>query len=142
MAMANLFSAFSVPQLSSLARRTALVAVAIAVAGLAVTLVVGHLLFGVGMCLGLAVALANFRLIVRSTAKAAAAQRERNRRPIVTNTLARLGVISVIALVLAWLVAPLGFGLIVGLAVFQFALLANVVTTLLRDPNMRETGEA
>lgn len=139
--MMNLFSGLSVPQLSKLARRTALAASATGVVVLAVSSVIGYALFGVGACLGLGLALVNFRLIVRTTAKAAAAQRERNRRPLATNTLLRLGVISAIALVLAWLVAPLGFGIIVGLALFQFALLANVVTTILRDPAMRETGE-
>lgn len=139
--MMNLFSGLSVPQLSKLARRTALAASAGGVVVLAVSSVIGYALFGVGACLGLGLALVNFRLIVRTTAKAAASQRERNRRPLATNTLLRLGVISVIALVLAWLVAPLGFGIIVGLALFQFALLANVVTTILRDPAMRDTGE-
>jgi dipeptide/tripeptide permease len=140
--MMTLFSALSVPQLSKLARRTALAASAAGVVALAVSSLIGYALFGVGMCLGLGLALANFRLIVRSTAKAAAARRQGSRRPLVANTLARLGVISVIALVLAWLVAPLGFGVIVGLAVFQFALLANVVTALVRDPAMGEAGEA
>jgi dipeptide/tripeptide permease len=140
--MMTLFSALSVPQLSKLARRTALAASAAGVVALVVSSLIGYALFGVGMCLGLGLALANFRLIVRSTAKAAAARRQGGRRPLVANTLARLGVISVIALVLAWLVAPLGFGIIVGLAVFQFALLANVVTALVRDPAMREADEA
>ncbi len=139
--MINLFSALSVPQVSRLARRTVLVAAGVGVVVLVVSSVLDYALFGVGACLGLGLALGNFRLIVRSTAKAAAAQRERNRRPLATNTLLRLGVLSVVALVLAWLVAPLGFGIIVGLALFQFALLANVVTTLLRDPAMRDTGE-
>jgi divalent metal cation (Fe/Co/Zn/Cd) transporter len=139
--MMTLFSGLSVPQLSKLARRTALIACAIGVVVLVVSSVISQALFGVGTCLGLGLAMINFRLIVRATAKAAAAEREHNRRPLATNTLARLGVISVIALGLAWLVTPLGFGVIVGLALFQFALLANVVMTLLRDPSMRETGE-
>jgi hypothetical protein len=133
MAMANLFSAMSVPKLARLARRTALVAALIGVAGLAVSLVVSHALFGVGLCLGLAMALGNFRFIARSTAKAAASGR-RHKRPLVGNTLARLGVISAVCLVLAWLVGPLGFGAIVGLALFQFVMVVNVVLSLLRDP--------
>lgn len=136
--MTNLFAALSVPQLSGLARRTALLALAMAVLALVVSGLVGYVLFGLGMCIGLAMAMGNFRLIARSTAKAAASQREAKRRPLVTNTLARLGVISAVALVLAWLVTPLGFGVIVGLALFQFMLLANVVLTLVRDPAMGE----
>ncbi len=140
MAMANLFSALSVPQLSSLARRTALVALCLGVAGVALSSVVGHALFGVGLCLGLALAMGNFRFIARSTAKAARSEREHKRRPLVANTLLRLGLISAVCLLLAWLVGPLGFGAIVGLALFQFALLANVVLTLVRDPAVGDPG--
>ena len=136
--MMNVFSALPVPQLSRLARRTALVAAAIGALCLVVTSIVGYALFGVGACLGLAMAMGNFRLIVRSTAKAAAAGQEHTRRPLVASTLGRLGLISVVALLLAWLVRPLGFGTIVGLALFQFTLLANVVMSLLRDAALRD----
>jgi len=137
--MGNVFSSLSVPQLSGLARRTALVALGLGIIALVASTVVGYFLFGLGVCIGLAMALGNFRLIARATAKAAASARVDKRRPLVTNTLGRLGLISVIALVLAWLVRPLGFGAIVGLAIFQFTLLANVLVILLRDPAMQHT---
>src|SRR5579872_6479840 len=124
--MMNVFSTLSVPELSRLARRTALVAALLGALALVVSVVVGYALFGVGACLGLLMALGNFRLIVRSTAKAASSGQEHTRRPLVTSTLGRLGVISAVALLLAWLVRPLGFGVVVGLALFQFTLLANV----------------
>lgn len=138
--MTNLFSALSVPQMSRLGRRTALVALVLAVVSVAVSIAVGHAIFGVGMCLGMGLAMANFLLVARSTAKAAA-QREYQPPPVVANTLLRLGAISAVCLLLAWLVGPLGFGAIVGLALFQFALLANVMVTLVRDPSMGEPGE-
>ena len=52
------------------------------------------------------------------------------------NTLGRLGAISVIALGITFFVRPLGFGTLIGLAFFQFSLLANVVVTMLRNPLM------
>ena len=61
---------------------------------------------------------------------------ENKRRPLVFNTLGRLGVISVIALGITFFVEPLGFGTLIGLALFQFSLLANVVVTMLRNPLM------
>jgi hypothetical protein len=137
--MMNVFSALSVPALSRLARRTALVASVLGGLAVVVSAVVGYVLFGIGACLGLVLALANFRLIVRSTARAASSGEEHTRRPLVTSTLGRLGAISVVALLLAWLVRPLGFGVIVGLALFQFTLLANVVTSLLRGPALHDT---
>ena len=138
--MMNVFSTLSVPQLSRLARRTALMAAALGVLGFVVSSVVGYALFGVGACLGLGIALVNFRLIVRSTAKVAASGDAHTRRPLVTSTLGRLGVISVVSLVLAWFVRPLGLGTIVGLALFQFVLLVNVVTSLVRDATLHEAS--
>ena len=135
--MVNVFANLSLPQISSLARRTALVAVGLGVIALVVTVVLGYPLAGLGVCLGLAMAMVNFRLITRATAKVSASTREDKRRPLVTNTLGRLGAISAVALLLAWLVRPLGFGAIVGLALFQFTLLTNVTVTLLRDPDLR-----
>jgi hypothetical protein len=132
--MVNVFSSFSLPQISVVARRTALVACAIGLVGLVALALTGHALTGLGLCLGLALALANFRLISAATAKASAAGREDNRRPLAMNTLGRLAVVSVLALGLTWLSRPLGFGTLVGLAAFQFVLLANVVVAMLRDP--------
>ncbi len=47
--------------------------------------------------------------------------------------------ISVIALGITFFVEQLGFGILVGLAVFQFTLLANVVVSMLRHPLMGDT---
>lgn len=138
--MVNVFAGLSVPQLSGLARRTALVAIGLGAVALVASTVAGAPLFGVGACLGLGMAMVNFRLIVRATVKASASEREDHKRPLATNTLGRLGIITAVALLLAWFVRPLGFGTIVGLALFQFTLLANVLGMLLRDPAMRGYG--
>jgi hypothetical protein len=134
--MVNLFSGFSVPQISTVARRTVLVAGGVGALALVLGVVAGYPLFGVGVCLGLAMALGNFRLISRATVKAASSADENKRRPLVFNTLGRLGVISVIALGITFFIEPLGFGTLIGLALFQFSLLANVVVTMLRNPLM------
>jgi hypothetical protein len=130
----NVFSHFSLPQISTVARRTALAATAIGVVALVVLILVNQPLVGLGVCLGLAMALGNFRLISAATAKASTKGREDNRRPLAMNTLGRLAVISVIALGLVFLSRPFGFGTLLGLAVFQFLLVANVVVAMLRDP--------
>ncbi|HLX88358.1 MAG TPA: hypothetical protein VKR22_07895 [Acidimicrobiales bacterium] len=132
--MVSAFSQFSLPQIASVARRTALAAAGVGAAALVVLVLVGHALVGLGVCVGMAMALGNFRMISATTAKAASQKRENNRRPLAVNTLGRLGVISVIALGFVFLSRPFGFGIIVGLAVFQFLLLANVVVSMLRDP--------
>lgn len=137
--MVNLFSSFSVPQISTVARRTVLASIVVGVVALGLGVVTGYPLVGVGVCVGLSMALVNFRLISRATVKAAGSEQENKRRPLVFNTLGRLGVISVIALGVTFFVEPLGFGILVGLAVFQFSMLANVVVTMLRNPLMGDT---
>ena len=131
--MIDAFSQFSLPQISTVARRTSLAALAIggiAVIGLGLT---GHALVGIGVCLGLALALGNFRLISRATVKASMSGNPDTRRPLALNTLGRMGVITVIAFGLVFLSRPLGFGTLVGLAAFQFTLFSNVVVAMLHE---------
>lgn len=132
-AVVNAFSHFSLPQISSVARRTALAAAVVGAVALVGLSLLGYAWAGVGLCIGLALALGNFRLIAASAMKAAASAQPEKRRPLVTNTLGRLGVVSVIALGLVFVSRELGFGTLLGLALFQFMMLANVVVAMLRD---------
>jgi hypothetical protein len=129
----NLMQALSLPQISRAARRTALSAVGVGIVALAALLLTGYGLAGLGVCLGLALALANFRFTGIAAAKAVRAERESNRRPLALNTLARLSVVTVIAVGLLLLDEQLGFGVLIGLAVFQFILLLNMAISMLRD---------
>ena len=96
---------------------------------LIVLTVVGYGLIGLGLCVGLALALGNFRLISRATIKQVSSEQENKRRPLAFNTLGRLGVITVVALGLVWLSYRVGLGAIVGLAIFQF-MLGNVMVLM------------
>jgi len=129
----NLMQALSLPQISRAARRTALSAVAVGIVALAALVLTGYGLAGVGVCLGLALALANFRFTGAAAAKAVRAERASNRRPLAMNTLARLAVVTVVAVGLLLLDTQLGFGVLIGLAVFQFILLSNMTISILRD---------
>lgn len=138
--MVNVFSHFSLPQISAVARRTAVAATCVGLLAVVVSVVLGHPLVGVGVVLGLVMALGNFRLIARATVKATASGREDKRRPLVFNTLGRLGVITVAAFALVFVNQQLGFGTLVGLAAFQFTLLSNVVVCMLRDQEWASAG--
>ena len=138
--MVDVFSHFSLPQMSTVARRTALAALCVGVVALAIGVVADYVLVGVGVCLGLAIALGNFRLIsaghrqggvlgrreqappagVQHAGPARGDQRHRPRDHVLRPP-------------------GSGFGTLVGLAVFQFALLGNVVVAMLRDPLMGDT---
>lgn len=130
--MVNVFANFSVPQIARIARRSSLTALGLGAAALVVLAVVGYPLAGLGVCVGMVLALANFRLISSATARASA-RGEATRRPLAVNTLARMGVITAVALGLVLVDRQLGFGTLVGLALFQFAMIVNVVVLLLRD---------
>lgn len=111
-------------------------ALAIGVVGLLVLLWSDLPWAAVGLCAGIALGIGNFRLVVRSVLKVGARAEENKRRPLALNTLGRLMAMTVVALVLAWFVTPLGLGMIGGIALFQFVLLANVTSAMLRggDP--------
>jgi len=142
--MVNVFSQLSLPQLSSVARRAALSAVVLGAGGLLALAVAGYPVAGLGACLGLALAMGNFRMITVATAKAAASARADTRRPLALNTVARLGLLTGIVIALMFVSRSLAFGTVVGLAVFQFSLLANIVVSMLRNPMLGDTvmGEA
>lgn len=137
--MIQQFSILSLPQLSSVARRTALGALIIGVGALVALTLVGYPLVGLGACVGLGMALGNFRMISSAVGKVSKSERESKRRPLAMNTLARLGILSVIAVALLLIKAQVGFGALVGLAVFQFLLLANVTVSMLKAGHA--TGE-
>lgn len=129
----NLMQALSLPQISRAARRTALSAVGVGIVALVALALTGYGLAGLGVCLGLSLALANFRFTGAAAAKAIRAERASNRRPLAMNTLARLAIVTVIAVGLLLLDTQLGFGVLIGLAVFQFILLLNMTISMLRD---------
>jgi ATP synthase I chain len=131
--MINAFSHFSLPQISTVARRTTLGALLVGAVALVGLGLLDYALVGLGICLGLAIALGNFRLIQAATVKATRSEREDKRRPLALNTLARMGAITVVALGLVFLSHELGLGVLLGLAVFQFMLLMNVVMAMLKD---------
>jgi hypothetical protein len=131
--MIGTFSSFSLPQISTVARRTALGALCVGVVALVGLALLDYALVGLGITIGLAMALGNFRLIQAATVKATRSEREDKRRPLAFNTLGRMGAITVVALGLVFLSRPLGFGVLLGLALFQFMLLTNVVMAMLKE---------
>jgi hypothetical protein len=131
--MINAFSHFSLPEISTVARRTALGALVVGTVALVGLGLLDYALVGLGICIGLAIALGNFRLIQAATVKATRSEREDKRRPLALNTLARMVAITVVALGLVFLSHQLGLGVLIGLAVFQFMLLTNVVMAMLKD---------
>ena len=117
-----MFANFALPDLARVSRRTVLGGLVFGVIGLIACLALGAPLTGLGLCIGLGLGLLNFRLIQRSVIKVGAREDENHKRPLAANTVARLAVISALALGLLFLSFELGLGVMVGLAAWYAAL--------------------
>jgi hypothetical protein len=129
----DLFEQFSLIEINLILRRTAFIGAAIAVAAVVAAGLLGHLLIGVGAFIGLALGLANIRLVTMSVAKAGASGNTKVRRIIASNTMLRLGVTTAVIFVLVFTVRDLGMGALGGVALFYFVFLANVMRALFQQ---------
>ncbi len=136
-----MFERFQLPDVAAVARRTMVAALVVGVLGLVVLLLFSQPWAALGLCIGIALGIANFRLIVRSVLKVGRRVEGDKRRPLAMNTLSRLMAMTVVALALAWVKPPLGLGIIGGLALFQFVLLANVTRSMLKAGVALDVGD-
>jgi len=131
--LTDLFEQFSLLEITLILRRTALIGAGLAVAAIVVTALIGHFLIGIGVVIGLALGLANIRLVTMSVAKAGETPGAKIKKIIASNTLLRLGVTTVIIFALVFLVRDLGMGALGGVAVFYFVFVANVMRALFQQ---------
>ena len=129
----QLFEQLSLTEIDHLLRRTVFASIGVGVAALIVTALIGHVLVGLGICIGLAFGLVNIRLVTRSVARVNADQVARPTRVLASRTLLRLSVTTVAVLGLMFASVYLGLGTAGGVALFYFVLLANLVRSLLRS---------
>ena len=138
-----MFAHFELPDIPEVSRRTVAAALIVGVASLVAAFSFGYLWVGVGACIGLALGTVNYRLVGVSVDKVAAMDTDNPKRPLAANTLGRLGIITVIALGLAYVNKGLGFGVLAGLAVFQLLLIVNVARSMAKAgplPDVEDPG--
>jgi hypothetical protein len=128
-----MFAHFSLPNVADVARRTLSMTLVVGFAALVACVSFGQIWLGVGACIGLGLGTLNFRMIGISVNKVAASEVTNKRRPLALNTLARMGIITVVTIGLLLLNSKLGFGILGGLAVFQVILLANVARSMAKS---------
>lgn len=115
--------------LAKVLRRTTVSALIIGAGAFVVALVLSQPWAGVGIIIGLGLAVFNVRFLDAGVAKMQAkgeADRKVLRRAMGTKSVTRLAVITVIAIGLLVLNGPLGIGTVVGLVIFQLVFVANV----------------
>jgi hypothetical protein len=134
------FENFALPDLARVSRRTMLTALGFGVAGLLVCAAFGAPLVGLGICLGVGGGVVNFRMVQRSVVKVSGRGDENYKKPLASNTVVRLGALTVLSLGLLFLSFELGLGVMVGLAGFQFFLLLNVAVSMFKMGQSTLTG--
>jgi hypothetical protein len=127
-----MYEMFSAQDLVRVSRHTMVTALIVGVVGLVGAIALGAPWVGLGIALGVGIGIANFRMIVRSVSRVGERDGTNHRRPLAANTLTRLGVITVIALGLCFLLLPLGLGVLAGLGIFQVVLLANMARSMFK----------
>ncbi len=117
------------PVLQRLLRRTVLMTLVTGGIAIVISLLVAPPFAAVGIALGLGVAILNLRFLDAGVAKVEGTGEGSGKvikRMLRTKTATRLAVITVIAIGLLLIDAPLGVGMIVGLVIFQVLFVANV----------------
>ena len=116
--------------LQRLLRRTTLSAIAVGVLGFVAALVVAPPLAALGVALGVGLAILNLRFLDAQAAKVELRGEQSSRavrRQLGGKTTGRLVAVTAAVLLLVWLNAPLGIGIVSGLVLYQIVFVVNVL---------------
>ena len=106
--------------------RLAIVCAVFAAAAIGLAALAGAVAFGVFLSIGLALGLLN-ALLVKLSVASIAAKANPLKRSVAFNSATRLLIVTAIALVVAFVFRPYGFGVLFGLALFQVVLVLSTV---------------
>lgn len=130
--LAALLEQLPLPEVTRLLRRTTLTAAGIALVVVVAAIGLSHPFIGLGGAVGLALGLANIRLITTSVARLNERQAAHPKRVLASQTLIRLAVTTAVVIGLMFASSQLGLSAAGGLAVFYLLLVVNLLVSLLR----------
>lgn len=133
---------FPITQVDHIMRRTLYSASAVIILGVTASIVVGYPLVAPGLVLGVGMAVVNHRVFQGSAMRFITDEGTVARKPFAGTVFMRLGVCTVVALLLLVFVQPMGWGVIGALAVFQVLLLFNAIVSLIRYQREELTNDA
>lgn len=107
-------------------RRAGIMVAAFGVLALVVTGPLDRLLLGVFICIGLGLGWLNAQLTLRSVTRITRSESP-NKQMLALTTASRLIVLTVLAIIVAFLTRPNGVGIFFGLALFQVILVLHTV---------------
>jgi hypothetical protein len=100
--------------------------------GLIVLSVLGYPVAGIALCVGLFMGFINSRMVIAQAAKFTQMENP-NKRALAFGVLQRLGVLTAIALLIAFAFRPQGFTVLIGLAVFQLLMMGSTAGAMVRQ---------
>ena len=106
--------------------RLAIICVVIAALAVGLSALAGAVMFGVYLAIGLSLGLLNALMVKWSVASITADAHPLKRR-VAFNSATRLIIITAVALIIAFVFRPYGFGVLFGLALFQVLLVLSTV---------------
>ncbi|HEV8562285.1 MAG TPA: ATP synthase subunit I [Actinophytocola sp.] len=113
-------------------RRPVAIAAAVGAVGLLVCGLFGHIVMGILLVVGLGLGLFNTRLLQRSVVKVISSENP-SRTAIGRSSLPRLLLITGLAVALGIFLKPDGFGVFLGLAVFQVIILGTTALPVMKE---------
>lgn len=116
-------------------RRSALLGVVVGLVALVALVASGLAMFGVFLCVGIALGILNSGLVVQSVVRYANAKPSKVR--FSGSVLGRLALITVIAFACALLFRPAGIAVFGGLALFQFLAILSSMLPLIKEIRQR-----
>ena len=123
------------PALVDVGRRYRLVLIVCPVAGLTALIVLsvlGYPVAGIALCAGLFMGFVNSRMVIAAAAKFTQMENP-NKRALTFGVLQRLGVLTAIALLIAFAFRPQGFAVLIGLAAFQLLMMGSTTSAMVRQ---------
>jgi ABC-type transport system involved in multi-copper enzyme maturation permease subunit len=126
--------------LPRLLRRTTLSAIAVGAVGFLIAIFIAPPTAALGVAVGIALAIGNFRQLVRQTGLVEVKGEQNTkvvRRQLGGRTAARLAVLTVIVLAMLWLNAPLGIGIVSGLVIYQIVFVFSVLRVVANQGGVR-----
>jgi hypothetical protein len=116
--------------LPRLLRRTTLSALIVGFVGFIVAIIIAPPLSALGLVIGVGLAVVNLRFLDRQAANVELRGEQSSkavRRQLGGKTTGRLAAMTLVILVVVWLNAPLGIGIVSGLVLYQIVFVANVL---------------
>jgi hypothetical protein len=127
-----LLTEFPLAEVERVVRRTVITCIVVGVLGSALAVLLGQPLFAPGLILGLGLALVNHRVFQSSALRFTTPEGVLSRKPFAGSVALRLGACTAVAIGLLVVEPAIGWGVIVGLALFQGLMLLNVLVALFR----------